>query len=309
MLRVDAQALVVGDVHVLGRVPPGRRLLGGDAELLAGLVGELGRDVGGGGEVGLRHQVRVDVVVLDRAVLVRAGDALDAELAVRVVLAEGAPQPGGLDQQRQGDLALERLVVGRLEVVDDGGGDVGVDVEGGGARGPVAGALLAVDGPPGERRARQAELGGVRAGDVEGQEPPAQRVRGRVRVGVGQHRQHERLGVPEGVPVVAGPGQSLGRDRPLLGPGAGLQDVEQPEADGLLDLHVAVDLDVGALPEVVEELALLRQQPVPAGQLGGGQGARHLGDQRGPRPLAGPAVAEVLDQPQFLARAAPRRRR
>ena len=216
----------------------------------------------------LRHQVRVDVVVLDRAVLVRAGDALDAELAVGVVLAERAPQAGGLDEDRQADLALEFLVFGGVEVVHDGGSDVGVDMEGGRACGPVAGAFLAVDRPPGERRAREAELGRVRAGGVEGQGPPAQRVRRGGRVRVGQHGEHERLGVPEGVAVVPGPRQALRRDRPLLGAGAGLQDVEEPEPDGVLDLHVAVDLDVGALPEGVEECALLLRagrpsRPVP----------------------------------------------
>ena len=178
---------------------------------------QLFHQVGGGGEVVLRHQVRVEVVVLDRAVLVRAGDALDAELAVRVVLAERAPQPGGLDEQRQADLALELLVLRRVQVLDDGVGDVGVDVEGGRAGRPVAGALLAADRPPRERGAVQAELRRVRLGHVHDQVPPAQRVGGGLRPGVGQHRQHERLGVPEGVPVVPGPGQALGRDRPVLG--------------------------------------------------------------------------------------------
>ena len=84
---------------------------------VARLVLELFRQVGGGGEVVLRHQVRVEVVVLDRAVLVRAGDALDAEVAAGVVLAERAPQPGGLDEQREADLALECLVLGRVQVV------------------------------------------------------------------------------------------------------------------------------------------------------------------------------------------------
>jgi hypothetical protein len=60
----------------------------------------------------------------------------------------------------------------------------------------------------------------------------------------------------------------------------------RPNADRLLDLGVAVDLDVGALPEVVQVGALLGQQPVPAGQLGGGQRARHLVAQRGQGPLA-----------------------
>ena len=64
--------------------------------------------------------------------------------------------------------------------------------------------------------------------------------------------------------VVARPGQALGGDRALLAAGARLEDVEQREAHGLLQLGVAVDLDVGALPEVVEIGALLGEQAVPA---------------------------------------------
>ncbi len=55
--------------------------------------------VGGGAQVPLRHQVRVDVVVGDRAVLVGAGDAVDPEAPVGVVVAERAPQPRRLDEQ------------------------------------------------------------------------------------------------------------------------------------------------------------------------------------------------------------------
>src|SRR6202035_2025591 len=111
------------------------------------------------GEVVLRHQVRVEVVVLDRAVLVRAGDALNAELALGVMLAERAPQAGGLDEDRQGGLTLESLVLGGVEVADDGGRDVGVDVESGRAGRPVARALLAVNRAPRESRALEAEIG------------------------------------------------------------------------------------------------------------------------------------------------------
>ena len=81
---------------------------------------------------------------------------------------------------------------------------------------------------------------------------PAQRVGRRARRRVREHGQDEALGVPERVAVVAGPGQPLGRDRALLGAGAGLERVEEREADGLLQLGVAVELDVGAVPEVVE---------------------------------------------------------
>ena len=80
--------------------------------------------VGGGAQVPLRQQVRVDVVVGDRAVLVGAGDAVDAEAALGVVVAERAPEPGRLDEQLEADLALEVLVVGRVLVADDGVGDV-----------------------------------------------------------------------------------------------------------------------------------------------------------------------------------------
>ena len=167
---------------------------------------------------------------------------------------------------------------------------------------PVAGALLAVDGPPGVGRARQAELLGVVPGDRQRVVAPAERVGGGVRLGVGQHREHERLGVPERVPVVAGPGQALGRDGPVLGPGARLQDVEEAEPDRLLDLDVAVHLDVGALPEVVEVGPLLVEQPLPAGQLGCRDGAADLVDEGGPGPLGGPAVAHVLDDAELFAR-------
>ena len=50
-------------------------------------------------EVPRRHQVRVDVVVDDRGVLVRPGDAVDPEVARRVVVAERAPQPRGRHEQ------------------------------------------------------------------------------------------------------------------------------------------------------------------------------------------------------------------
>jgi hypothetical protein len=104
------------------------------------------------------------------------------------------------------------------------------------------------------------------------------------------------------VPVVAAAGQALGRDRPVLGPRAGLQDVEQPEAHRLLDLGVAIHLDVGAVPELVEVGPLLGQQAIPAGQVGAGQRADDLVDQGRPGPLARPAVADVLHDTQLVAR-------
>jgi hypothetical protein len=208
VLLVDAQAAVVGDGDRVGRLPPGRHLLDGDAEA-AGQLGVAVRGLGRAEQV-VGGEVGEQVVLDDGAVLVRPGDPDDVPGAVDVAVPQRHPQPGRLDQQLQPDLDLERLVTGDRPVAGHRGGDVGVDVERGRAGRPVAGALLAMDGAPGERGAAQPQGGGPLLGQVQGGVPPAQGVGGGLRLGVGQHRQHVGLGVPEGVPVVAGAGQPLG---------------------------------------------------------------------------------------------------
>ena len=157
-LRVDAEQVVPGDDDVARRVAPGRRLLQVGPEL-GGAARVAGDGVGGGAEVLLREQVRVDVVVGDGAVLVGAGDAVDPEAAAGIVVPERAPEPRGLDQELEPDLPVERLVAGRGVVARDGVADVCVDVERRRAGGPVAGALLAADRPPRERRAARGRAG------------------------------------------------------------------------------------------------------------------------------------------------------
>ena len=125
--------------------------------------------------------------------------------------------------------------------------------------------------------------------------PPAQRVARGVGSGVGEDGQDERLGVPEGVPVVAGACQALGGDRAPLAARAGLQRVEEREAERLLQLGVAVQLDVGAVPEVVQVGALAGEQPLPAGVASLGERGGDLIAQRRRRALARPAVGEELD--------------
>jgi hypothetical protein len=89
-LGMDAELLVPGHDHVVGGVAPGRGLLEIGAEL--GCVTRMAGDgVCGRVEVPLREQVRVDVVVRDRAVFVRPGDAVDAKPPLGVVMAERAP--------------------------------------------------------------------------------------------------------------------------------------------------------------------------------------------------------------------------
>ena len=87
---------------------------------------ELGRDLGvadhGVGrlaQVPLRHQVRVHVVVGDRAVLIRAGDAVDPEVPRPCrggrANAKGAPSPPGSRPRR----SLEMGVGDRILVAGD----------------------------------------------------------------------------------------------------------------------------------------------------------------------------------------------
>ena len=195
------------------------------------------------------HQVRIHVVVGDRGILVGAGDAIDPEAAGAVVMAEAAPQPGRLDEQTQPGSAIEVLVVGRVDVADDGVGDVGVDVKGRGAGRPVRRTLFAADGSPRERCALQSQLGRAVAGQVEGRAAPTQLVRGRMRNRVGEHRQDKGLRVPKGVTVISAAGQPLSRDRPPFGASACLHHVEEGEPNRLLKLRVALDLDIRRCPE------------------------------------------------------------
>ena len=125
--------------------------LGGEARVASDRVRR-------GAKVLLREQVRVDVVVDDRAVLVRAGDAVDAEATLRIVMAERPPQARRLDEQLDADLAIERVVLRRRVVARDRVGDGRADVEGGRARRPVAGALLPADRAPREGGALEPEL-------------------------------------------------------------------------------------------------------------------------------------------------------
>ena len=125
---------------------------------------------------------------------------------------------------------------------------------------------------------------------------PAQRVADGVRRGVGQDGQDEGLGVPEGVPVVAGAGEALGGDRAPLAAGARLQGVKEREAHRLLELGVTFQLDVGALPEVVQVVALFGEQSLPAGAPRLGQRRGDLIAQRRRRASARPSVGDELDR-------------
>ena len=180
------------------------------------------RGVDGGAEVPLRHQVGVDVVVGDRAVLVWARDAVDVQGPAAVVVAERMPEPRGLDQELNADIPIEGVISGRRPVADDGISDIGVYVERGGASRPVAGTLLALDRPPRERRASEAELRRPRQRHSERLVAPPQGAMRCMRRDVAKNRKHEDLRVPERVAVVSGSGQPLRRDCSPFGSGARL---------------------------------------------------------------------------------------
>ena len=165
-LRMDPKVGVIRDDDRLCGVAPAGRFLFVDAQARGNLGSALDH-VGGAAQVALRHQVRVDVVVGDGAVLVGAGDAVDPEPPGSVVVPQRAPQPGGLHQQLGTHLALECVVIGRGRVPEHRVRDVGVDVEGGRSGRPVARAFLSVNRPPREGGALKAELRSALARQIE----------------------------------------------------------------------------------------------------------------------------------------------
>ena len=100
--------------------------------------------------------------------------------------------------------------------------------------------------------------------------------------------------------VVSGSGQTLRGDRAPLGARAGLERVEQGEPERLLQLGVAVELDIRPLPEAVEVGPLLADQPRPARVPRLGERRAHLIAHGGRRALSRPAVGQELDHLERL---------
>ena len=67
--------------------------------------------------------------------------------------------------------------------------------------------------------------------------------------------------------VVAAAGEALRGDRSPLGPRGRLHHLEQREPHRLLQLGITVDLDVGAVPHVVEIRPLRCDETVPPERL------------------------------------------
>jgi hypothetical protein len=87
----------------------------------------------------------------------------------------------------------------------------------------------------------------------------------------------------------------------MLRSDTGLQGVEERKANRLLELVISLELDVGALPVVVEELALTLYQSVPTRVACRSERGTDLVPHGRARPPARPAVREELDDPQALS--------
>ena len=296
----DSTNWVIWDVHELGGALPRREL--------GGFQRQLGLDASEGfGVLGLEtphhrdriakvetgHQVGEGVVVDHRRVLVGSGDTVDVKAAVLTEESEVRPHPRRLDEDLGAGLDEEVDIAAYVDVATDCRGDVSVEVELGGAGQVVRRRLIARDRPPRKERSPQVHVACPLA--CLGQHAVAEpkQVPGDPRLGVGEERQHPRLGVPEVMAVVGVAGEALGRDpRPFGTPGC-LGEMEQVPPHRLLHAHWMPDRvlegHVGPIPEAIQAGPLGGQQlvktcaghptespPAAGSELGGGHGARRL---------------------------------
>ena len=234
-LLEQARALVKAGVEIPGDLQPARWLSVLKAEPARQRLPLRGpapcqklRDLLGGLQVPLRHDVGIGVVVDRLVILVRPNDAPDVVTAIVLAHHAARPEAGGLDQDLRSRLDEEALVTGRFPVAPYGEGDVCTDVQlllagqnsdhlaVGGKDEGWGGLVSAVGRLPGIESAAVAEPRSFgprsrkRVIAVHDERP--------CRLGIGQHeeRQHEDVGIPEDVPLVGGSSQAAGADRDPL---------------------------------------------------------------------------------------------
>ena len=272
ILRIDPQLLIEGDVHLLGCQLPAIQL--GIVELVLGsqvrvVIRPLGahrlQHLRSHAQVILRHHVGVEVVIHHRGVLIRAGDRVDLKAILRGVKeADGYPEPGRTQQDLHTLPHEEFLIPGGVEVLHQREGHVRVDVILRRARGVVRGGLVPVNRAPREEHAVVGKLQGTLVRGGQHLVAETQGIAGVIRVRVAEERHHVDLRVPEIVPAVSGTGQPLGGNTGSLGPRGGLDQLEDAPAGRLLQLWLATDAHVRALPECAQPLALIFHQAAVA---------------------------------------------
>ena len=215
---------------------------------------------------------------------------------VRRVETQVAPEPCRLDEDLGAFVGEEVDVTRRVEVAGQREDHVGVDVVLRGSGGVVRRGLFTVDRAPRVQPPVLVQVPGPSPCGVEHVPSEPKQLACRDRVGVGEERDDVDLGVPEVVTVVAACGHAFGGDALLLGLDRGLRELEQVPSDRLLSGVVAVDLDVGRLPESFEHRGLLGAEHVDAGFRGAVQRARTAVDQLLAGHAGGRVVADVLGQ-------------
>ena len=141
------------------------------------------------------------------------------------------------------------------------------------------------------------DLLGAAAGGAEHPDPEVERLARPLGVRV-QEREHVDLRVPEVVALVAVAGHALGGHAVTLAAGGRLQQLEEVEADGLLELGRALELHVAAAPEVGDAPGMGQLDALVAGAAGAVQRPVGAPQQLARGRLGAPVVGDVLAQPQ-----------
>src|SRR5438094_9041262 len=103
---MHAQLVVIGNEHRRCRAAPCRYRLRVDTQVV-GTLGVARGGVRGGLQILLGHQIGVDVVVGQGAVLVWPRHYVDAETTLPIVMAKRAPQARRVDEELESNVALE----------------------------------------------------------------------------------------------------------------------------------------------------------------------------------------------------------
>ena len=159
----------------------------------------------------------------------------------------------------------------------------------------AGGALRTVPGRlPREPGAGAAVLGGVASGRLQSAQAVLEHRAGRFRVGRGQGRQDEDVGVPEDMPRVTGPGQPSRAQRRLPAGGHRGQQLEQGVPGAQLRLGVSGHINLAVIPQARPRRAVLGQQLIEAEPLGDPQPV-HRTRHRGRRHRIGQVCRQTLD--------------